>query len=131
MDQLAAFVWIGAAGELNGVDEIKRRRLLEVKPYASGGGRKGVPLIGEPGFDAGLQAKAGLEVAKIGITPSLTAEFTANPDFGQAEVDTQIVNLTRFSVFFPEKRDFFLENAGIFLFGRAEANQLFFTRRTH
>lgn len=120
---------VSQAGELVGVDEIKRRRLLEVKPYASGGWREGVPLVGEPGFDAGMQAKAGLEVAKIGITPSLTAEFTANPDFGQAEVDTQIVNLTRFSVFFPEKRDFFLENAGIFLFGRAEANQLFFTRR--
>jgi hypothetical protein len=120
---------VSQAGELAGVEEIKRRRLLQVKPYASGGWREGVPLIGEPGFDAGMQAKAGLEVAKIGITPSLTAEFTANPDFGQAEVDTQIVNLTRFSVFFPEKRDFFLENAGIFLFGRAEANQLFFTRR--
>ena len=92
---------VSQAGELIGVDEIKRRRLLEVKPYASGGWREGVPLIGEPGFDAGMQAKAGLEVAKIGITPSLTAEFTANPDFGQAEVDTQVVNLTRFSVFFP------------------------------
>ena len=120
---------VSQAGELVGVDEIKRRRLLEVKPYASGGWRQGVPLIGEPGFDAGMQGKAGLEVARIGITPSLTAEFTANPDFGQAEVDTQVVNLTRFSVFFPEKRDFFLENAGIFLFGREEANQLFFTRR--
>jgi Domain of unknown function (DUF5916)/Carbohydrate family 9 binding domain-like len=120
---------VSQAGELVGVEDIKRRRLLEVKPYASGGWREGVPLIGEPGLDAGGQAKAGLEVAKIGITPSLTAEFTANPDFGQAEVDTQVVNLTRFSVFFPEKRDFFLENAGIFLFGRAEANQLFFTRR--
>jgi hypothetical protein len=120
---------VSQAGELVGVEGIKRRRLLEVKPYASGGWREGVPLIGEPGFDAGIQGKAGLEVAKVGITPSLTAEFTANPDFGQAEVDTQIVNLTRFSVFFPEKRDFFLENAGIFLFGRAEANQLFFTRR--
>jgi hypothetical protein len=120
---------VSQAGELVGVEDIKRRRLLEVKPYASGGWREGVPLIGEPGFAAGMQGKAGLEVAKIGITPSLTAEFTANPDFGQAEVDTQVVNLTRFSVFFPEKRDFFLENAGIFLFGRAEANQLFFTRR--
>jgi len=120
---------VSQAGQLSGVEEIKRRRLVEVKPYASGGWREGVPLISEPGFDAGMQAKAGLEVAKIGITPSLTAEFTANPDFGQAEVDTQVVNLTRFSVFFPEKRDFFLENAGIFLFGRAEANQLFFTRR--
>ena len=120
---------ISQAGELIGVEEIKRRRLLEVKPYASGGWREGVPSIGKPRFDVGMQAKVGLEVAKIGITPSLTAEFTANPDFGQAEVDTQVVNLTRFSIFFPEKRDFFLENAGIFLFGRAGANQLFFTRR--
>lgn len=120
---------VSQAGALVGVDEIKRRRVREVKPYVSGGWREGVPLIGEPGFDAGMQAKAGLEVAKIGITPSLTAEFTANPDFGQAEVDTQVVNLTRFSIFFPEKRDFFLENAGIFLFGRGGANQLFFTRR--
>ena len=120
---------VSQAGELNGVEEIKRRRLKEIKPYTSGGWREGLPLVGSPGFDAGLQGKVGLEVAKVGITPSLTAEFTANPDFGQAEVDTQVVNLTRFSVFFPEKRDFFLENAGIFLFGRPEANQLFFTRR--
>ncbi|MDQ2922087.1 MAG: carbohydrate binding family 9 domain-containing protein [Acidobacteriota bacterium] len=120
---------VSQAGELLGVEEIQRRRLVAVKPYASGGWREGAPVIGGPGFDAGVQAKAGLEVAKIGITPSLTAEFTANPDFGQAEVDSQIVNLTRFSVFFPEKRDFFLENAGVFLFGRAEANQLFFSRR--
>src|SRR5439155_2039913 len=85
--------------------------------------------VGLPGTDAGIGGKAGLEVARIGITPSLTAEFTANPDFGQAEVDSQVVNLSRFSVFFPEKRDFFLENAGIFLFGREGANQLFFTRQ--
>jgi Domain of unknown function (DUF5916)/Carbohydrate family 9 binding domain-like len=120
---------VSQAGELTGVEEIKRRRLVEIKPYASGGWREGARLIGQPGFDAGAQAKVGLEVARIGITPSLTAEFTANPDFGQAEVDNQVVNLSRFSVFFPEKRDFFLENAGVFLFGRAEANQLFFSRR--
>lgn len=120
---------VSQAGVLTGVEAVKRRRLFEVKPYVSGGWRQGVPAIGRPGFDAGLRGDAGLEVAKIGITPSLTAEFTVNPDFGQVEVDEQIVNLTRFSVFFPEKRDFFLENAGIFLFGRAESNQLFFTRR--
>ncbi len=120
---------VSQAGELTGIEDIKRRRLVEIKPYASGGWGEGVPLVGRPGFDAGAQAKVGLEVAKIGITPSLTAEFTANPDFGQAEVDSQIVNLSRFSVFFPEKRDFFLENAGIFLFGRSGSNQLFFTRR--
>ena len=120
---------ISQAGELAGVGEIKRRRLHEIKPYATGGWRQGVPLVGKPGFDSGLNGKAGLEVVKIGITPSLTAEFTANPDFGQVEVDNQVVNLTRFSVFFPEKRDFFLENSGIFLFGREGENQAFFTRR--
>jgi len=120
---------ISQAGELAGVGEIKRRRLYEIKPYGTGGWRQGVPLVGAPGFDAGVNGKVGLEVARVGITPSLTAEFTANPDFGQAEVDNQVINLTRFSVFFPEKRDFFLENSGIFLFGREEENQAFFTRR--
>ena len=120
---------ISQAGELTGTSEIRRRRLREIKPYASGEWREGVPQVGEEGFDAGVRGRAGLEVAKLGITPSLTAEFTINPDFGQTEVDSQVVNLTRFSVFFPEKRDFFLENSGIFLFGREGENQAFFTRR--
>lgn len=120
---------VSQAGELSGVEEIRRRRLREIKPYVSGDWREGAPLVGANGFDAGSRAHVGLEVAKLGITPSLTAEFTINPDFGQAEVDDQIVNLSRFSVFFPEKRDFFLENSGIFLFGRQGENQAFFTRR--
>src|SRR6266404_4190201 len=120
---------VSQAGELTGVEEIRRRRLREIKPYASGEWREGVPLISKNGLDAGVRGNIGIEVAKLGITPSLTAEFTVNPDFGQAEVDDQIVNLTRFSVFFPEKRDFFLENSGIFLFGRQGENQAFFTRR--
>jgi hypothetical protein len=120
---------VSQAGELAGVEGIHRRRLMEFKPYVTSGWKQGVPLIGREGFDSGLHGTAGLEVAKIGITPSLTAELTVNPDFGQVEVDQQVINLTRFSVFFPEKRDFFLENSGIFLFGREESNQLFFTRR--
>jgi uncharacterized protein DUF5916/cellulose/xylan binding protein with CBM9 domain len=120
---------VSQAGELLGVEDIHRRRLLEFKPYATGGWKQDVPHIGAPGFDTGVHGTAGLEVAKIGITPSLTAELTVNPDFGQVEVDQQVINLTRFSVFFPEKRDFFLENAGVFLFGREGSNQLFFTRR--
>src|SRR5207249_2905338 len=120
---------VSQAGELGGVDEIHRRRLREIKPYLSGEWREGAPQVGANGFDAGARARIGIEVAKLGITPSLTAEFTVNPDFGQAEVDDQIVNLSRFSVFFPEKRDFFLENSGIFLFGREGENQAFFTRR--
>ena len=61
-------------------------------------------------------ASAGLD-AKYGVTPSLTLDVTVKPDFAQAEADEQQVNLTQFSLFFPEKREFFLENSGMFYFG--------------
>src|SRR6185295_7008091 len=61
-------------------------------------------------------AQAGFD-AKYGVTSSLTWDFTVNTDFSQVEADEQQVNLTRFSLLFPEKRDFFLENSGIFQFG--------------
>ena len=56
------------------------------------------------------------------MTPSLTLDVTINPDFAQAEADEQQVNLTQFSLFFPEKREFFLENSGIFYFGDIPRN---------
>ena len=56
---------------------------------------------------------------KYGVTQNLTADFTYNTDFAQVEADEQQVNLTRFSLFFPEKREFFLENQGMFAFGGA------------
>ena len=59
--------------------------------------------------------RAGFDL-KWGITPQFTLDFTALTDFSQVEVDEQQINLTRFSLFFPEKRDFFLENEGIFAF---------------
>ena len=55
--------------------------------------------------------------AKVGVTRGLTADFTYNTDFAQVEDDEQQVNLTRFSLFYPEKREFFLEGQGIFAFG--------------
>jgi hypothetical protein len=67
--------------------------------------------------------------AKFGVTPSLTLDLTYNTDFAQVEVDEQRTNLTRFSLFFPEKRPFFLENAGVFSAGTPQAVELFFTRR--
>jgi len=63
------------------------------------------------------------------LTPSLTLDLTYNTDFAQVEVDEQRTNLTRFSLFFPEKRPFFLENAGVFSAGTPQAVDLFFTRR--
>ena len=78
-------------------------------------------------------------LSKYGVTENLTADLTLNTDFAQVEVDEQQVNLTRFNLFFPEKRDFFLENLGVFAFaGRASAGlaagtgdtpYLFFSRR--
>jgi hypothetical protein len=73
--------------------------------------------------------------AKYGLTSSMTLDFTANTDFAQVEIDEQQVNLTRFSLFFPEKRDFFLEGQSVFDFaGSGGGNQgdtpiLFFSRR--
>lgn len=64
------------------------------------------------------------------ITPSLTGALTVNTDFGEAEVDTRQINLSRFSLFFPEKRQFFLQDGGIFSFGGLQRNPLpFFSRR--
>ena len=67
--------------------------------------------------------------AKLGITPSLSLDATINTDFAQVEVDEQQINLSRFSLFFPEKRPFFLENAGTFAFGSAQEVEIFFSRR--
>ena len=65
-----------------------------------------------------LSGDVGLDV-KVGITQSMAADLTVNTDFAQVEADEQQVNLTRFSLFFPEKREFFLENQGLFAFGGA------------
>ncbi len=66
---------------------------------------------------------------KYSITPSLTLDATVNTDFAQVEVDDQQVNLDRFTLFFPEKRPFFLENAGFFSVGNPGEVDLFFSRR--
>ena len=66
---------------------------------------------------------------KYSITPSLTLDATVNTDFAQVEVDDQQVNLDRFNLFFPEKRPFFLENAGFFTVGNPGEVDLFFSRR--
>ena len=87
---------------------------LEVKPYATSDLTSDTaaspPIANEPSGDIGLDIK-------YGLTQNLTADFTYNTDFAQVEADEQQVNLTRFSLFFPEKREFFLENRRTFEFG--------------
>ena len=98
-------------GRLTGLDGLRPGRNLSVKPFVLA-----AEPSGELQTDAGTEFDAGLDL-KYGITPGITLDLTANTDFSQVEVDQEQVNLTRFSLFFPEKREFFLENAGIFQFG--------------
>ena len=106
---------VSAAGTLVGLEAPPAGAHLEVKPYAIGG----VTADARAGPAAGWarDGEVGVDL-KYGVTGSLTADFTYNTDFAQVEVDEQQVNLTRFNLFFPEKREFFLEGRGIFDFAR-------------
>src|SRR5262245_48645276 len=101
---------------LSGLEVPNRSLNLEVKPYLVGNMTTDKTVeptvLNHPDGDLGADAK-------YVVTQSLTADLTYNTDFAQVEADEQQVNLTRFSLFFPEKRDFFLENQGIFTFGGA------------
>ena len=114
---LGASMQMSGAATLVGVEVPEPGVNLEVKPYAIAEG-SGV-RAGGAGLANDATGDAGLDV-KYGITENLVADFTLNTDFAQVEADEQQINLTRFSLFFPEKREFFLENQGVFSFG-AEA----------
>ena len=104
---------VSKAGSLVGIEPPAAGRNIELKPYAIGGlttDMSATPVkINEASADGGIDVK-------YGITQNLTADFTWNTDFAQVEVDERQVNLTRFPLFFPEKREFFLEGRGIFSF---------------
>jgi hypothetical protein len=104
-------------GDVTGMPTLRQGRNLRVKPFVLGGAVRGA---GESSVDP--DAGVGVDF-KAGVTPSLTLDVTIKPDFAQAEADEQQVNLTQFSLFFPEKREFFLENSGIFYFGDIPRNQ--------
>jgi hypothetical protein len=116
-------------GELAGLGAISRGRELAFRPYAMGRVvADDHDLGGNVAGRGGTDGKIGLDT-KIGVTPIITADLTVNTDFAQVEADQQVINLTRFPLFFPEKREFFLESSGIFSFGFNEISQLFYSRR--
>ena len=119
---------VSMAGTVSGMAGVTRGLDLRLKPFVVTGGRR--DRTGSTISSSGL-GDIGLD-AKYGISSGLTLDVTLNTDFAQAEVDEQQVNLTRFALFFPEKRDFFLENSGQFTIGN-QGNQriadLFFSRR--
>lgn len=112
-------------------EDLQPRLPLEVKPYVLGGlGQQ--HLLNEP--ETAYQREddftydAGLDV-KVGLTSNLTLDLTVNTDFAQVEADNQQVNLSRFPLFFPEKRKFFQERSSNFAFNFGESNRLFYSRR--
>jgi Domain of unknown function (DUF5916) len=127
---------VSSAGTLTGLQAPEGSRVVELKPYALGGVTTDTTV--RPPVSRAADGRLGGDL-KYGLTRNLTADLTVNTDFAQVEVDEQQVNLTRFNLFFPEKRDFFLEGAGTFAFGgRASAGLaagsgdtpfLFFSRR--
>jgi hypothetical protein len=120
------------AATLVGLETPAQSMNLEFKPYVASSlttdRAARVPFSNEFGRDIGIDAK-------YGLTRGLIADLTVNTDFAQVEEDQQQINLTRFSLFFPEKRDFFLEGQGIFDFGGQSGQRagdiplLFFSRR--
>ena len=135
---------LSRAGTLVGLDLPPASRNIEVKPYAISRNttdRSPTPTVlndSATGCRGGTTTIASCDLGvdvKYGITANLTADVTVNTDFAQVEVDEQQVNLTRFSIVYPEKRDFFLEGRGIFDFARSGASSssaaptFFYSRR--
>jgi hypothetical protein len=115
---------VSLAGGLTGLD-LPVQRNLSLVPYTLGEARQ---RSASSGGDTKFFGDVGLD-AKYSVTPSLTLDATVNTDFAQVEVDEQQVNLDRFNLFFPEKRPFFLENAGLFAVGSSGEAEVFFSRR--
>jgi hypothetical protein len=122
------------AATLVGMEVPPPARNIELKPY--GVSNLTTNRVSTPPVSNGFDRDIGLD-AKYGITSNVTLDVTVNTDFAQVEIDEQQVNLTRFSLFFPEKRDFFLEGQGIFDFANTGNNGfrqpdvpiMFFSRR--
>ena len=116
--------WPAYGGEFTGIREIEQGLGLDIVPSVNVSHSRDLALAQvDDGFEPSLDVR-------YRITPSLSATFTLNTDFSTAEVDEQQVALDRFSLFFPEKRDFFLQDAGIFEFGNIDTNgRPFFSRR--
>ena len=102
------------AATVVGLEVPQGSKNLEIKPYAVSSLTSDETVTPRLSNDVGKDV--GVDV-KYGLTQNLTTDFTYNTDFAQVEADEQQVNLTRFSLFFPEKREFFLENQGLFGFG--------------
>jgi hypothetical protein len=108
---------------MEGMSATRSERNIQVIPY-------GLVEVGRSGSENPVDSDLDVGVdLKWAVTPALALDLTYNTNFAQVEADDRQINLTRFSLFFPEKREFFLENAQLFNFGILREAQVFFSRR--
>jgi hypothetical protein len=123
---------ISQAGEMHGISDIGSGRLFIIKPYGLLGFQHLPESVAGTGLNPGwsCQCTGGVDV-KVGLRTNLVANATVNTDFADANVDLQNFNLTPYPLYYPETRQFFLENAGIFNFplGGDSGDLLFFSRQ--
>ena len=112
------------AGRVTGIQDVSQGRGVELRPFVTTSGDQ----VAQQGPEWDGRAKTGLDLT-WSVTPSLRAAFTVNTDFAEVEVDQRRVNLTRFPLRFPERRDFFLEGSGVFSFASSSGPSPFFSRR--
>ncbi len=117
LPRIHRFTRLSLAGTLEDLEGLSPRRDIKVTPYGKVDVNDAADLSTDSDLDAGVDAK-------VGIGTGLRLDLTLNTDFSEVEADVQQINLTRFNLFFPEKRDFFLENSGIFRFGPAQDQRL-------
>ena len=110
-------------GQLVGIRTDAAYARWEAEPYALGGGERGYrPTSSDPRFNMGGDVL-------YDFTPNLRGTLSIRTDFAQVEADQEVINFTRFPLFFPEKRDFFLEDAGLFNVGLDQEMMMFYSRR--
>jgi len=123
------FYRLNNEGAITDLGELHRPDPVELYPYALGRAvQTEHDSVGGETTRGSLGGKGGVD-AKLGLAPTLTADLTLNTDFAQVEADQQVINLTRFPFFFPEKRQFFLESSGLLDLGTPGRVQLFYSRR--
>jgi hypothetical protein len=128
--------FIHLMGELQGLEQIKPRKIFDVTPYGVASTETYEKVPGNPFLASGKSSKLNGGVdAKIGVTNNMTMDLTINPDFGQVEADPSEVNLSAYETFFGEKRPFFIEGNNITNFGLGIGDggigndNLFYSRR--
>lgn len=130
-DDITAVYFRPSLGQRIVFEGIKSQRTIHITPYAIGGlEQRNLLNESSTGYDSFNEQKvdAGLDL-RYGISNNLTLDLTVNTDFAQVEVDEEQANLTRFNIFFPEKRQFFLERSGLYEFNLGGSENLFHSRR--